>query len=97
MAHVFTVHKLSFPTQFTLLKPEGWVVAALYCALKKDPESINFLDKALLLNENYVEALRVKGRLLMENDNFTGALNCFRQANQVERDLPSFVGEFITA
>ena len=67
-------------------QPQPWVAMGYYCHLsKKSPRAVYFAHKACLLDPRNVEALLLKGRVLLDLKKLTDAINHFREAVQLAR------------
>ena len=74
-------------------RPEGWLAAALFCALKGNFEkAAAFVEKAIQSDPKRSESFKVKGQLYLQQNNFEQALISFSQANSLEQDMSSFYG-----
>lgn len=62
-------------------QPQSWVALGYFCHLsKKSPRAVYFAHKACLLDSRNVEALLLKGRVLLDLKKLTDALNHYREA-----------------
>lgn len=76
-------------------RPEGWLLAAYYAALKQDHENVaGFLDKALLLNPRYAEAYLFRGNRLLEKELYDRALASYNLALQIKKSPQALIGIF---
>ena len=67
-------------------QPQPWVALGYYCHLtKKSPRAVYFAHKACLLDPRNVEALLLKGRVLLDLKKLSDAINHFREAVQLAR------------
>jgi len=67
-------------------QPQSWVAMGYYCHLsKKSPRAVYFAHKACLLDPRNVEALLLKGRVLLDLKKLSDAINHFREAVQLAR------------
>mmetsp|Transcript_15880 Transcript_15880/g.23218 ORF Transcript_15880/g.23218 Transcript_15880/m.23218 type:complete len:637 (+) Transcript_15880:2-1912(+) len=74
-------------------RPEGWLAAAMFSALKGEPEkAATFIEKAIQLDPKRSSSFKLKGQLHMAQSNFDQALISFSQANSLEQDITSFYG-----
>jgi tetratricopeptide (TPR) repeat protein len=74
-------------------RPEGWLVAALFCDLKGDPEkSFTLIDKATQIDPKFATNFKIKGQLLHAQGNFEQAYIAFSQANSLDKDMTSYAG-----
>ena len=62
-------------------QPQPWVAMGYFCHLtKKSPKAVYFAHKACLLDPRNVEALLLKGRVLLDLKKLPDAMNHFREA-----------------
>lgn len=62
-------------------QPQPWIAMGYYCHLsKKSPRAVYFAHKACLLDPRNVEALLLKGRVLLDLKKLSDAINHFREA-----------------
>jgi len=65
-------------------QPQSWVAMGHFCHLiKKSPKAVYFAHKACLLDTRNVEALLLKGQVLLDLKKLGDALNHFREALQL--------------
>eukprot|EP01116_Phalansterium_solitarium_P013953 TRINITY_DN31419_c0_g1_i1.p1 TRINITY_DN31419_c0_g1~~TRINITY_DN31419_c0_g1_i1.p1 ORF type:complete len:542 (-),score=190.00 TRINITY_DN31419_c0_g1_i1:63-1688(-) len=74
-------------------RPEAWVATALYaeCQGQKD-QAMDYVDRALELDERHVLALLLKANVLLAKGQLDSAAATFRRASAVRKDLVSFAG-----
>ena len=64
--------------------PQPWVAMGHFCHLnKKSPRAVYFAHKACLLDTRNVEALLLKGNVLLDLKKLPDAMNHFREAMQI--------------
>ncbi|UYV80038.1 ANAPC7 [Cordylochernes scorpioides] len=64
--------------------PEAWVAAAYHCHnVKKSVKPLYFVQKALLLNPRHIEALILKGIILLDLKKVQDAISSFREAYRI--------------
>jgi len=64
--------------------PQPWVALGHFCHLnKKSPRAVYFAHKACLLDTRNVEALLLKGNVLLDLKKLPDAMNHFREAMQI--------------
>ncbi len=62
-------------------QPQPWVAMGYFCHLtKKSPKAVYFAHKACLLDPRNIEALLLKGRVLLDLKKLPDAMNHFREA-----------------
>jgi len=65
-------------------QPQPWVAMGHFCHLnKKSPKAVYFAHKACLLDTRNVEALLLKGQVLLDLKKLPDAMNHFREALQL--------------
>jgi len=65
-------------------QPQSWVAMGHFCHLnKKSPKAVYFAHKACLLDTRNVEALLLKGQVLLDLKKLPDAMNHFREALQL--------------
>ncbi|XP_054707441.1 anaphase-promoting complex subunit 7-like [Uloborus diversus] len=64
--------------------PEPWIAMAYFCyATKKGTKAVNFAQKACVLNPRHVEALLLKGTVLLELKRIQDAISNFVEASKI--------------
>lgn len=62
-------------------QPQPWVAMGYFCHLtKKSPKAVYFAHKACLIDPRNIEALLLKGRVLLDLKKLPDAMNHFREA-----------------
>jgi tetratricopeptide (TPR) repeat protein len=74
-------------------RSQAWAVAALYSERKGDPEkAMLFIENAVRCNPHSAFTYRLKGLLLLNNNNLEQAVVSFRQANMVTKEIETYAG-----
>jgi anaphase-promoting complex subunit 7 len=73
--------------------PISWLVVALYFDYKGDVEkALAFIERAIKADSRYALAYRVKGSVLLNNNQPDVAAIAYFQANSIDRDIQSYNG-----